>query len=388
MENDHNELKQLKEDFRSLVFARFHTPPLICATLLEGLAYLHRQEGWDEDVRLLLHTFRLYCEGRNKPPFEDDQLIQIGRAACDFLREGREQLRVSEAYPELIEELKSWVRSQDPTIDARDARILILKPEAHEERRAGIYSILIDRDPAARTYTLDMRHLVEDAALLDKMLDFPDLHSLTAQLLDVRYREGVLLPKAIVLVPDFLVDVTSIADCFDPDEHYEPFRYVLKKLLPSRPSEHLLVGRVINYFLDELIKNPHQSYETLLKKSFKVSPLQWSLYDDDKVRELVQTLEVHFDVLKKTILDELIPLTRREKEKISIEPTYFSNRYGIQGRLDVLIADAELRRMKIIELKSGKIYRPNPVHLVLPAFAIRTPRPPEHHALYIVFFTG
>ena len=359
MENDHNALKQLKEDFRNLVYARFHTPPLICATLLEGLVYLHRQEGWDEDIRLLLHTFRLYCEGKGKLPFEDDKLIEIGRAACTFLRDGREGLLQSGAYPALIEELRTWVHSQDPFIDARDVRVLILKPEAEEEHITGIYQILVDRDPAARTYTLDIRHLKEDAAILDKMLAFPELHSLTAQLLDVEYHEGILLSQAVVLVPDFLVDVTSIADCFDPDEHYEPFRYVLKKLLPSKPSEHLLIGRVINYFLDELIKNPHQSYETLLKKSFRVSPLQWSLYDDDKVRELIQTLESHFDVLKKTILDELIPLTRREKEKISIEPTFYSNRFGIQGRLDVLIADAQLRKMKLIELKSGKIYRPN-----------------------------
>ncbi len=177
-----------------------------------------------------------------------------------------------------------------------------------------------------------------------------------ANLIDVEIDEdGLLRPKAFIVEPDHLIDVTSIAETF---KHYgsEPLMYLLKKFLPFETSPALMLGNIANFFLDELVNNPDASYQKLVSKVFKLNPLAFAQFKDEEVRTLMTKAETHFNNLQRIIKEELNQVSIK-KEDLLLEPSFYSQKFGIQGRLDALYQRKQ--KTSIIELKSGRIFRPN-----------------------------
>ncbi len=177
-------------------------------------------------------------------------------------------------------------------------------------------------------------------------------------LIDVEHLEdGVLLPRAFVVEPDYLIDVTSIANTF---KYYgtEPLEVLLNKFRPLDMSIHLLLGNVDNFILDEVVNNEEITFKELIPKIFHLNPLQISCLDDKGVKSFLDHALRHFQHLKKVVKYDF------KKESISItdaylEPSFYSRDYGIQGRLDLLHEDSGNRHFDIVELKSGSPFRPN-----------------------------
>lgn len=176
------------------------------------------------------------------------------------------------------------------------------------------------------------------------------------ELLEVEKNQaGILRPTAFVLEPDFLLDVTSIANCFDHNGT-KTVAYIYKKFLPMAWSKPLLLGNIANYFLDKLVSNPALIFEDLLIDIFKLDPLSFARIEDQEMPGLLEDMKKHFTNIKRSIQLEF------KKESIDLqnsylEPSFMSDKYGIQGRLDLLHMDSDYT--SIIELKSGSIYKPN-----------------------------
>ena len=166
---------------------------------------------------------------------------------------------------------------------------------------------------------------------------------------------GVFHPLAFVLEPDYLIDVTAIAECFKP-EGETPWPYLLKKYLPLEPNRYLMLGNIANFFLDELMTNPELSFRDTFRQSFQLSPLAFCLFNNQEIKEIMQRSQKHFLNLKKMVktgfLEEGIA-----PEHSYLEPSFYSESYGLQGRLDVLYKSEE--KAAIVELKSGKPFMPN-----------------------------
>jgi len=165
------------------------------------------------------------------------------------------------------------------------------------------------------------------------------------------------LPRALVIEPDYLIDVTAIAQCFQ-DHGQLTLSYILKKFLSAEASHYLLLGNIANFFLDELITNPEAEFHATFKKVFQLDPIGFTLFSDKDIRMVMMKSKMHFDNLKKSIQLDFA------KEEIDInnvylEPSFYSNDYGIQGRLDVLHQNLKTKKGHIVELKSGKPYKPN-----------------------------
>ena len=170
-------------------------------------------------------------------------------------------------------------------------------------------------------------------------------------------KNNILIPKAFVIEPDYMVDVTSIANAFKP-YGTEPAEAVVNKFKPTEMSVPLLVGNSANYLLDEIVNNPEVTFEQLIPKIFQLNPLQFSCLDDKNVIEVLSIIKRHFKHLKHTIRVEF------KKEAINpsssyLEPSFYSRDYGIQGRLDLLHEDSGNKHLDIIELKSGSPFMPN-----------------------------
>ena len=182
----------------------------------------------------------------------------------------------------------------------------------------------------------------------------------TLNLLEINVdSNGILYPKAIVVEPDYLVDVTSISECFKESNHTEPLQYLVNRFLPKTASTHILLGNIANFFLDELMINPELEFAPTFQKTFRLAPFQFALMEDKEVRELYQNAQLHFTHLKKVIV-ESFETTDLHRKNCFLEPSFYSETYGIQGRLDVLQLHPDNPKLNaIIELKSGKPFKPN-----------------------------
>ena len=181
---------------------------------------------------------------------------------------------------------------------------------------------------------------------------------LTLHLLDVEVdTEGVLRPRAFVVEPDHLLDVTAIAECFRK-EGAEPLLHLLKKFTPYEPTTSIMKGNIANYFLDELTANPDITFKETFPKTFRINPLVFCTYNDKEVREIFEETKGHFMHLKRVITEGL-PKEGILRENCYLEPSFYAAKYGLQGRLDLFYQEPNTTKSAIVELKSGKPFKPN-----------------------------
>ncbi len=167
--------------------------------------------------------------------------------------------------------------------------------------------------------------------------------------------EGEWIPAAFVLQPDFLTDVTAVSESMG-NGHFEGISYILKKFLPLRNSVPILLGNIANYLLDELIARPGNSWPDLRKGIFRLAPLTLAAMEDEEVRKLLRDAGGHFQVLQQLALHGF-SAENIDTDRAFLEPTFYSERYGLQGRLDLLYRDED--RAVVVELKSGRPFRAN-----------------------------
>ncbi|MCK4491906.1 MAG: hypothetical protein KAU03_04730, partial [Candidatus Altiarchaeales archaeon] len=153
----------------------------------------------------------------------------------------------------------------------------------------------------------------------------------------------------VVLEPDFLVNVTEIAGCFNRGGA-NPLMYLLKKFIGFEDSEPIILGKVVNTCFDELLINPHAQFEEIfgdeIRRNF-ISLATMPSFNDDTVNSLRQNAQRQYNTLQDIV-------RCLEIDSAVIEPTFLSDKYGLQGRLDVMFEYAgDGNRKNIVELKSG-----------------------------------
>ncbi len=150
----------------------------------------------------------------------------------------------------------------------------------------------------------------------------------------------------LAIEPDYLIDVTDIAKCFDPSKP-NPHIYFLSKFFTNKTGEAATIGNIINTIFDELILDIEVDFDTAYEVALKAKPLQiLALLKYNANFQAIRGAAVsHFHKIK-SILPKL------SAGRKSIEPSFIATKYGLQGRLDLLIEDESLKY--VIELKSGK----------------------------------
>ncbi len=169
--------------------------------------------------------------------------------------------------------------------------------------------------------------------------------------------EDNLLPQVIVLEPDYLIDVTAIAECFKPtggDSRY----FLIRKFLKTPKNKYITIGNIVNYFLDELMNNPGLEFGEVIHSIFHLDPIMFALMKDSEVKDLVYNLRNHFNNLKRVVNLDLGSL-QIDREMCFIEPSFYSPVFGIQGRLDIFYQKENSNEAAIVELKSGKLFMAN-----------------------------
>ncbi len=324
------------------------------STLFARMCYVGHRYQFTPDTLQVVHAFRrLTARVRNgRTPQPADLRLGVKALAETVL-----VLYKAAVPPELLPyfpEPGEWTFQPPDIWDFKAvARVVALR----DDPEARTLWVVDEDDPnteKAVRYDLPERNenFKATIGLLRKVFGFP----VTLHLLEVDIdREGTYRPKAFVVEPDYLMDVSAIADCFK-DTGPEPLSYLVKKFLPNEvnPAKH--VGNVANYFLDRLLNEPQASFPDLFKETFRMSPLVYAPMTDTEVRDIYEKTKKHYITLQKMANGGLL------KEDIDpkhcfLEPSFFSLQYGIQGRLDLFYRHEE--RAAIVELKSGSVYKPN-----------------------------
>ncbi len=175
-------------------------------------------------------------------------------------------------------------------------------------------------------------------------------------------KNGYLIPKLIVLEPDYLIDASALAECFQ-SFCVTPMHYFRNKFESVSNSSHILLGNLANFFLDELVftQNPmYVKFEETFLRSFKNSPFEYASCQDIAETEdfmaFMQKAKLQFNNICRVITSDF-PHYQISAKRCTLEPSFFSEKYGFQGRLDLLQADDN--QFKIIELKSGRLPFPS-----------------------------
>lgn len=169
-------------------------------------------------------------------------------------------------------------------------------------------------------------------------------------------KEGKLIASKkslVVFEPDILIDTTELTSCF-LHNNYIPELFFLNLFADKSTSKSLIIGNLVNFLFDEIVQNSETDFDKLFEKGLSVRPLSLMLLDDLEmsINDINLRLKHHYENIKQNI--HLF-----KGDFFSIEPTFMSPEYGLQGRLDLLIEYKNNADKKdIVELKSGNA--PNP----------------------------
>ncbi len=327
-------------------------------TLFARIVYVSQQYNLGKQTHFYIHHFRKKARALiNAEEVEDPEKIYL--LGLKVLLES-----ISALYEVPVpEHMKSFL-----PIDAFMAlkpveisgfkpkvRVVILKDNPEKQQLIG-YDEANPANEIYVQYNISDRNenFYPSIKAIREKFNFP----LNLNLIDVEIDlEGCYRPAAFVIEPDYLVDVSAIAECFK-DFGAEPLFYLLKKYLPFENTKYLMIGNIANFFLDELMSNSEVTFKEIFPKVFRLNPLAFVLFENSEVREIMQLSQKHFVNLKRMVLKDFAENGIVTKDCV-IEPSFYSEWFGLQGRLDIFYKNPDDEKSAIVELKSGKPFKPN-----------------------------
>ncbi|MHC5362661.1 AAA domain-containing protein [Myroides sp. LJL110] len=168
-------------------------------------------------------------------------------------------------------------------------------------------------------------------------------------------------PSAVVIQPDYLLDVSSIAECFQ-DYGFSELHFLANKIKGAPNSMHILIGNFANLVMDEVINNKSEQhpieFNEIFQKHFEQFPLEHLLCKDIQSHEGFQIYQsnckAHFNNIRHVVTRDFSIYGLNHWASTQLEPSFLSNIFGLQGRLDLLHYNSKLKRkLVVVELKSG-----------------------------------
>ena len=319
------------------------TATLTFANLFSRLDYIGKEKKMTPSDRYAVQTLRRNCNAALGERFQADMqeyLFDL-RALVRFIALGFEADVPATLLPELP-------HSNRPYKGTRLSHIPYVRASVTSWTDSQIYAATdSDEDPfiiinyAKGGYNGDLLYLKE---LLTE--------NLPINLLDVRVdEENHYIPKLVVIHPDYLIDISSLAACFREYGHH-PYNYFLNKIKPRPNTAPILLGNLASQFLDDYINEQAEapvSYAESFKKFFASSALEFCtcpLPETFHAQAQSQLMNL------RSFVHDILPhnLQAFDRRKTLLEASFICEKLGLQGRVDMLQKDFKI----LIEQKSGK----------------------------------
>ena len=343
--------KQMRDLLERICRARMQNESLQMTDLSARISFVAAKVGLSVAEQNRLHTFRLTSNAilnRQQAP-NREQLLRDAKTLAFFIRKLMEEDIPLELYRLLLRADATYLVA--PPARERVRRMRVCFQYADEQY---LYVTPLD-EVSEKPYLVryNIPQLNEEFAETCKLL----WRHAQVNLLDVAVDEaGILTPSFIVLEPDYLLDISSLAECFRDYGHH-PANYFLSRLQPIENARPLLLGNIANLFLDEWIhaKSEEIDYRTCMRKAFRRYPIELAacsdLRDKEKERQFFEDCKLHFDHIRETVNDTFHAAGYElDKTDAVLEPSYICEALGLQGRLDYMQRDMS----SFIEMKSGK----------------------------------
>lgn len=204
---------------------------------------------------------------------------------------------------------------------------------------------VINQDSSEELLTVDYMNTAE-------YVDFSYLRSLLREgmqlnLLDCTVTRKKVVPRLIVVEPDYLVDISSIANCFESYGHH-PLLFTVKRMGERPNNKHIVLGNFAGSALDDIINHPTDyTIKDTFRSNFREKALDFATCPDFNAVEFKRAAEQQVANIQE-IVNELFQSF--EREKAILEPSFVCERLGLQGRIDLMTTDLRL----LVEQKSGK----------------------------------
>lgn len=178
---------------------------------------------------------------------------------------------------------------------------------------------------------------------------------LPLNLLKVKVNEAnVYVPETVIVEPDYLIDVSSLSDCWK-DYGHDARNYILFRLEPHKDTSYTLLGQLAGQFLDDLMnqfkEEKEVTYADSVRAAFRTMPVAYAFVNLNEHFDFHEEARRQFRHLKTLISQRLEKDYGFDLSKTLIEPSFVCESLGISGRMDFLQSDF----LHLIEQKSGKM---------------------------------
>lgn len=313
------------------------------ANLFSRLDYICKEKKMTPSDRYAIQTMRRNCNAAMGDRFQADmqEYLYDLRALVRFVSLGFEEDIPASILPEIP-------HSNRPYQGTRLSHIPYVRASVTSWNDTQIFAATdSETDPfiiinyAKGGYDGDLLYLKD---LLSE--------NLPLNLLDVRVdEENHYIPNLIVIHPDYLIDISSLAACFREYGHH-PLNYFMNKIKPRANTAPILMGNLASQFLDDYINEQPQepvSYPRTIKKFFAASALDFCtcpLPADFHPQAQAQMMNI------RSFVHDVLPHNIRNfnKKNTLLEASFICEKLGLQGRVDMMQKDFQV----LIEQKAGK----------------------------------
>lgn len=346
-----HDYRVLRESFERVIREKMRPVGLQATDLAARINYLSSSVALNDKTRNALHTFRLTSNevlNHRKDPVREEFLRDVRSVAGVYSRlfnvpipkELETVLPLSCSYSSMKWEKMEHVRRIRVCFEYADDEYLYVCPVdgISEECWKVRYRV----PGVNEEFTEGVANFWRHAQL---------------NLLDVTVnKDGTYTPSFIVLEPDYLIDISSLAECYK-DYGSHPANYFMNRLVPIENIRPLLLGNIANLFLDEWIHADAEDpdYVTCMKKAFRQYSIELAACEDllepEKEKAFFNDCRMHFEHIRETV-QRTFKETGYDLDPSDavLEPSYICEALGVQGRLDYMQRDMS----RFIEMKSGK----------------------------------
>ena len=142
---------------------------------------------------------------------------------------------------------------------------------------------------------------------------------------------GGLIPGIVVVEPDFLIDISSLAACFTDYGHHT-LLYTVNRLNPKANTQATLLGNFAGTALDDIIsRGSDATLADSLQRSFREQALCFCAcedFDADTFREQAK------EQMKN--IREAVDVLNVKRDEALLEASFVCERLGLQGRVDLM----------------------------------------------------
>ncbi len=331
------------------------------STLFSRIVFIAQKYNLPKKTEWELQNFRVKVkeQRKNNTPIDQKTYNQSEQAITELCKyisgetisekttESKLSKKETESYTDAPTSIEDTLRVQILSIDKDNCTMQCVVEKSPGKQVTVRYDVSPDND----IFTPSVSLFKENAQLnlIDNTID----------------DDGYIVPKIIVFEPDYLIDASAIAMCFN-NFSISHLNYFMNKFELMENRDYLLLGNLANYFLDELIfaDNPDElEFNEVFLQSFKQSPFEYAtcedIISDEDFRKFMDKAKAQFHNIKRVITHDF-PQQNINPKQSTLEPSFFSEKYGFQGRLDLLQTGFNDNSYKIVELKSGSL--PWPTH--------------------------